>query len=261
MPDQELEQAQIEELLKLIESGGPTPIKRNLFIPKAKKTNKFVQKFFFVGVLFIILLVSLFGFKTGRKSLAIVTLATFVLGVIGGTVLEARKTGLSEGYGPEQPIQYSHLVHAGENQIPCLYCHFAAAKGRTAGIPPAELCFNCHNHIKSKIVQKATDTQPEIKDDSDQMKLVRMAVDNNKPIEWVRVNLLPDHVYFNHSQHVKVADLDCQSCHGNAQTYEVMYQKESLSMGWCLDCHRRNGLAPPTDHKSKAGGDCKKCHY
>lgn len=161
-------------------------------------------------------------------------------------IIEARKSGFREGYAPVQPVKFSHKIHAGTNKIDCMYCHFASDKGRHAGIPPTNLCMNCHTKVKT---------------DSPEIKKVKEAVVTKKNIEWVRVHNLPDFAYFNHSQHVNVAKVSCQTCHGEVQTMEVLKQEKPMNMGWCIECHRDNKIAPPNDHKSQAGGDCARCHY
>src|SRR5690606_8602751 len=106
----------------------------------------------------------------------------------------------TEGYAPVQPISFSHKVHAGDNQIACVYCHYSAEQGRHAGIPPAELCMNCHTHVKK---------------DSPEVGKINEALVQNKNIEWEKVHHLPDFAYFNHSQHVRVGNVSCQECHGD----------------------------------------------
>ena len=193
--------------------------------------------------------------------IALGALATFV-------ILQARQIGFNQGYAPDQPVAFSHKLHAGDLKMDCQYCHFGADKGRHAGVPPTGLCLNCHSKVKT--------TSPEIKK-------LQKAVDSGENIQWVKVNHLADFAYFNHAQHVNVAGVSCQKCHGAVETMEVYYQKEKLSMGWCINCHRDNGIAPPKDHDEmmksyrdtqegypsgahlrkgyRAGGDCSKCHY
>jgi hypothetical protein len=169
---------------------------------------------------------------------------------IGGLIVsltkEAQMLNFNQGYEPQQPFNFSHKIHAGENKIQCLYCHFGAEQGKHAGIPPVELCFNCHKIIKKE--------SPEIKK-------IKDAFVKGKPIEWTKVHHFPDFAYFNHSQHVKVGKISCQQCHGSVETMTRMKQKESLNMGWCIDCHRSNNIAVPENHKSSAGVDCARCHY
>lgn len=161
-------------------------------------------------------------------------------------VIQARKSGFREGYAPIQPVRFSHKIHAGDNQMQCLYCHFAADKGRHAGIPPTGLCLNCHTKVKPN--------SPEIAK-------IKDAVKDGKSIHWVRVHNLPDFAYFNHSQHVRVGKVSCQTCHEEVEKMEVLKQAKPMNMGWCIECHRENKIAPPTDHKRASGGDCASCHY
>jgi hypothetical protein len=151
--------------------------------------------------------------------------------------------GSRQGYEPEQPIAYSHALHAGELKLDCQYCHFGAEKSRHAGVPPVNVCMNCHSQVRRE--------SPEI------AKIVR-AMETGQPIAWTKVHRLPDFVYFNHARHL-TAGLACQRCHGPVETMVRVQQVETMSMGWCLDCHRNppDGpegarLAPPTD--------CAACH-
>ncbi len=174
--------------------------------------------------------------------------------------------GLTQGYQPTQPIAFSHKLHAGENQINCAYCHTSVYKSKSANIPSANICMNCHSQIKTE--------SPEIK------KIYR-AIERKQPIQWVRIHNLPDLAYFNHSQHTQVAGLACQTCHGPIQNMEVVYQYSALTMGWCINCHRempintkdnayydnlvklhdtKNAGAPFTV-SSNGGTECSKCHY
>ena len=197
----------------------------------------------------------------------------------------ALNIGVYTGYEPEQPIKFSHKLHAGTNGIDCQYCHTSASYSKSAGIPSANLCMNCHTYIqegpqygKEEIakIYKALDFDP----------VTKTYGPNQKPIKWVKVHNLPDHVYFNHSQHVAVGKINCQKCHGPVETYTVGKQHESLTMGWCINCHREtkvqmegNGyydeiherlpenlkkqyLEDGTITVSELGGiECAKCHY
>ncbi|MBD2714811.1 c-type cytochrome [Microvirga sp. STR05] len=190
----------------------------------------------------------------------------FVLAVLYTSVQGAMGVGLQQGYQPTQPIAFSHKLHAGENQINCAYCHTSVYKSKSANIPSANICMNCHSQIKTE--------SPEIK------KIYR-AIERKQPIQWVRVHNLPDLAYFNHSQHTQVGGIECQTCHGPIQNMEVVYQYSPLTMGWCINCHREtplntkgngyynnlvklhdsaNGAAPFTV-SSNGGTECSKCHY
>lgn len=189
--------------------------------------------------------------------------------------------GIYEGYKPTQPIKFSHKIHAGDNAIACVYCHSGAEKSKTAGIPPVSTCMNCH-----KGIQSGTNTGTE-----EIGKIYAAAgfdpakgtydLTKQAPIEWVKVHNLPDFVYFNHSQHVVVGKRQCEECHGDVKTMDVAEQVQPLTMGWCVDCHRKTEVAMEGNpyyeqlHKrlaekykgqaitvDKIGGiDCVKCHY
>ena len=131
-------------------------------------------------------------------------------------------TTLSIGYQPEQPVPYSHAVHAGKLGIDCRYCHTSVETSAAANIPPTQTCMNCHSAIYP---------------DSPKLLPVRESYSTGMPVKWVRVHDLPDYVFFNHSAHVR-RGVGCVECHGRVDKMEVVHQVEQLSMGWCLDCHR-----------------------
>ena len=131
------------------------------------------------------------------------------------------------GYRPTQPIDYSHKVHAGDLGIDCRYCHTTVEISASANVPPTQTCMNCHTLVK-----------PE----SEKMAPLLASWQTGKPIEWIRVHMLPDYAYFNHSAHISVG-VGCASCHGNVDEMEKVMQVESLSMSWCLDCHKN-----PNEH-------------
>ena len=163
----------------------------------------------------------------------------------------AQMVDRNDGYMPEQPIAFSHKVHAGDNEIPCLYCHYGAERGRHAGVPAVSICMNCHSEIKK---------------DSPEVQKIKKALDEQKPIEWIKVHRMADFVYFNHAQHVRVGKVACQTCHGQVEKMGRMLQSEPLTMGWCIDCHRESDVvihgSLETSKVSEAGGlDCAKCHY
>lgn len=190
--------------------------------------------------------------------------------------------GVHTGYQPVQPIKFSHQVHAGVNQIECQYCHGGAFKSKNASIPSANVCMNCHNtvtasdHYEGEIspeiakIYKAVDYNPETKEYGK----------NTRPIEWVRIHNLPDFAYFNHSQHVTVAGIECQTCHGPIETMEEVYQYSPLTMKWCVDCHRDTEVNADNAYYDQlieaheklkkgekmtaamiGGLECGKCHY
>ncbi|MDF2438737.1 MAG: cytochrome c2 [Bacteroidota bacterium] len=184
-------------------------------------------------------------------------------------------------YHPDQPIQFSHKIHAGDNAINCQYCHSGVEKSKTAGIPSVNVCMNCHKGISSG----ATTGTKEI------AKIYEAAgwdVEKGeynkpqKPIKWIKVHNLQDFVFFSHQQHVTVGKQDCANCHGDVKEMTTVKQVSPLTMGWCIDCHRKTEVPGMKDnpyyeslHKrlaekykgepitvDKMGGiDCVRCHY
>ena len=234
----------------------------------------------------------------------------FVLFSIGGyiTINAAVGLGRQTNYEPVQPIYYSHKVHAGTNQISCLYCHGGAQDGKHANIPSVNVCMNCHIAIKEyKGDPIIRPDGREVNGTAEIQKLFSYAgwnpdlneynpdknndgvPDGARPIEWVKIHNLPDHVYFNHSQHVVVGKQQCQTCHGNVQEMDEVYQFADLSMGWCVNCHRttkvdflnketgegnkfysiyekfhndlKNNKMDSVTVESIGGTECQKCHY
>lgn len=213
-----------------------------------------------------------FEFGKVLKSDAFVIIVTaLVVALVAKTAIDGLYTvGVQQGYAPTQPIAYSHALHAGTLEIECQYCHTGVEIGKSANIPSANICMNCHMHVQN--VQGQDGISPEIQKIYD-------AIDNNQPIEWVRIHNLPDLAYFNHSQHVKVGGIECQTCHGPIEEMEVVYQYSSLTMGWCIDCHRQTEInAQGNEYYDKlvqlhsdskdalkvkdiGGLECAKCHY
>lgn len=207
------------------------------------------------------------------------------------------QVGVDQGYAPIQPIHYSHKIHAGDNQIECKYCHSSARVSETSGIPSLNVCMNCH---KSIYEYKGNPEGPSAEDLANgytnefytaEIKKLYEAVgwdeENQqytgvtKPVEWVRIHNLPDFAYFNHSQHVSVAGIECQTCHGPVEEMEIMYQHAPLTMGWCIECHRTTNIKVEGNEyyekihaelskkygvekltAAQMGGlECGKCHY
>ncbi len=214
----------------------------------------------------------------------------------------ALSLGRQQNYQPTQPIFYSHKVHAGINQINCLYCHAGAEKSRQAMIPSSNVCMNCHKQVSEYTGEK----DHELKDDQGRTvngtqqiqelykyagwdpvkKEYRRDAQGNilaTPIKWTKIHNLPDHVYFNHSQHVKVGQIQCQRCHGDIQEMDEVYQAAPLTMGWCVNCHRqtqvkfsennyysifekyhkeiKEGKRDGVTVEDIGGLECQKCHY
>ncbi|MCB2211179.1 cytochrome c family protein [bacterium] len=172
------------------------------------------------------------------------------------------------GYRPEQPVKFSHKLHAGDLGMDCRYCHTNVEVAEHANIPSTETCMNCHTLIGI---------------DNPKVAPIRESWNTGEPIEWVRVHMLPDYAYFAHGPHIQ-AGVSCIECHGNVREMEVVTQVEPLSMGWCLECHRNPDdklrpvseitnmqWTPPTDHAEfvaqwktdkniKPPEDCSACH-
>lgn len=241
------------------------------------------------------------------RNKAYIALFSIVLFIVGGFYVTrgAIDLGRQKKYQPEQPIFYSHKVHAGINQISCLYCHGAAMDSKHAAIPSVNVCMNCHKTIneytKGPTLYREDGT--EVNGTLEIQKLYKYAgfdpknaaawdPSKAKPIAWTKIHNLPDHVYFNHSQHVKAGKVQCQSCHGEINAMDEVYQFSELSMGWCINCHRqtkvdfykidsagkatgnnfysiyekfqndiKSGRMDSVTVKDIGGLECQKCHY
>jgi hypothetical protein len=210
--------------------------------------------------------------------------------VLGGAAVlgesNLRLPGNQQGYAPVQPIAYSHRLHAGELRIDCLYCHFAAETSRRAGVPPAQVCMNCHAQVTAGLDAVVTEREAAATEKRDPRRIVSdrlrplydsVAFDPEtgkrdpakfpRAIPWVRIHDLPDHVFFDHSVHV-ARGVACQACHGPVEAMERVRQEAPLSMGWCVECHRANGAQggvalPPVAVRADphVSTDCTACHY
>jgi len=186
-------------------------------------------------------------------------------------------TNVHQGYQPEQPIHFPHDLHAGVMKIDCQYCHSGAYKSKNATIPSLNICMNCHKVVK----QESPEIQKIYAALGYDPKTQKYDSTKARPMQWVRVHNLPDFAYFNHSQHVKVGQIKCQTCHGPVQTMKEIYQYSPLTMKWCIQCHKRtevnykgnayydNMIAVHDRIKrgekvtaaSMGGIECGKCHY
>ena len=200
------------------------------------------------------------------------------------------QVGVDQDYAPIQPIHYSHRIHAGSNGIDCKYCHSSARVSKHSGIPSLNVCMNCHKNIAEVSDTTATPEHSKAFYDGEIQKLYKAVgwdpstqkyTGKTEPVKWVRIHNLPDFVYFNHSQHVNVAGIECQTCHGPVQTYEIQKQFAPLTMGWCIDCHRKTEVKMEGNEyytkiheelskkygvdkltAAQMGGlECGKCHY
>jgi hypothetical protein len=241
------------------------------------------------------------------KNKVYIALFSIVLFIVGGyyTASALIDFGRQKHYQPEQPIFYSHKVHAGINQINCLYCHGAAMDSKHAAIPSVNVCMNCHKTINTyeKGPKLFKEDGTEVNGTREIEKLLGYAgfdpknaaawdPSKAKPIVWTKIHSLPDHVYFNHSQHIKAGKVQCQSCHGEITNMDEVYQFSELSMGWCVNCHRntkvdfykvdsagkatgnkfysiyekfhndlKSGKMDSVTVKDIGGLECQKCHY
>ena len=222
--------------------------------------------------------------KLGKNKKIVFFVVLFVLGGLSTAAwMGMWNTGVHTGYQPVQPIKFSHQLHAGANQISCQYCHSGAFKSKNASIPSLNVCMNCHNYVQAREkyngeispeiakIYTALDYNPDTK----------VYGSNQKPVEWIRIHNLPDLAYFNHSQHVSVAGIQCQKCHGPIQNMDEVYQYAPLTMKWCINCHKATEVNSKGNayydkliaahEQLKKGGkitaavlgglECGKCHY
>ena len=255
-------------LLKIAKASGveisPEPKEKRIHIWKA-----FVQNQFLVFVSVILFLLS----------------STYLL------YDYMMQVGVDQGYMPVQPIHYSHKIHSGTNKIDCKYCHSSARVSKHSGIPSLNVCMNCHRNIAEYTGEEDIENGYTKDFYTKEIKKLYAAVgwdeENQKytgetqPVKWVRIHNLPNHVYFNHAQHVEVGEIQCQKCHGPVEEMEIMYQYSPLTMGWCIDCHRESNIKVESNeyytkiHEelskkygvekltvAQMGGlECGKCHY
>lgn len=212
-----------------------------------------------------------------NKKFVFFVVLCMVIGLGSWTWVTLWNTNVHQGYQPVQPIKYSHQLHAGAMKIDCQYCHSGAYKSKHANIPSANVCMNCHKVVKTESpeIQKiysalGYDPQTQKYDST-----------KSKPIQWVRIHNLPDLAYFNHSQHVKVGGIRCQTCHGQIQEMQEVYQYSPLTMKWCIQCHKRTEVnfkgnayydrmtdvhdrikrGEKVTAAALGGIECGKCHY
>ena len=297
MPNNDLTPEQIKDILKYIDNGGKVAAGEEVAtattdederagfkaveeqkeeqLAEIKRENSRNMRTTFI-VMAILILISLFDLIITKlvkaKWIHVIIIAISVI-VIGEIIfVEATSLGRQQYYQPDQPIAFSHKIHAGQNRIDCMYCHYTADKSKFAGIPPTQLCMNCHTVVKQG---KLTGTK--------EIEKIYKALETGKPIQWVKVHNLPDHVFFSHAQHVNAGKVACQECHGEVEKMSQIIQVSPLSMGWCIDCHRVKDVQFTTNKfyqqytelqkKLKegeissvkviniGGEECQQCHY
>lgn len=185
---------------------------------------------------------------------------------------EAVNLSRTQDYAPDQPIKFSHKIHAGDNKTDCKYCHHTAEFSKSANIPSNNVCLNCHNVVRTGR-----------NSGNFEINKIHRAVASGTPIQWIKVHNLPDYTYFNHAQHVNAGKVACQTCHGKVEEMDILKQENDLSMGWCVNCHRKTevnfkgnkyyatfkglnkvdetGQEVPVHVDDIGGIDCMKCHY
>lgn len=241
------------------------------YIRKANARN-FGTIFYLALILFVIAFADLIFTRVVKAKFVHIIMMLISIFIMGEIIIgEAQSLGRQLYYQPEQPIAFSHKVHAGQNQIDCLYCHTTASESIHAGIPSTQLCMNCHAVVKSGTTTGTKEIDKIFK-----------SLESGKPIEWIKVHNNPDHVFFSHAQHVAVGKLDCNDCHGPVETMDRVIQVNDLSMGWCIECHRtqevqfsnefyanykklreelNSGKRSKITVDNIGGNDCQKCHY
>jgi hypothetical protein len=241
--------------------------------PSVGPTINQIMLFLALGLLITLMLLDLIFFH--KIKYRFVSVAILLIGLVVQVKMVADAAinlGRTQNYAPDQPIKFSHKVHAGDNKIDCKYCHHTAEFGKSAGIPAMELCMNCH-----VLVREGTN--------SGKFEIAKVveANETKTPVEWVRIHNLPDHVFFSHAQHVGAGKVDCKQCHGPVEEMDVVRQHSDLSMGWCVNCHRDTKVNFKDNayydnymklHDQLKGGgidtiraaniganDCMRCHY
>ncbi|MDG1136227.1 MAG: cytochrome c3 family protein [Bacteroidales bacterium] len=298
MPSHDFTDEEVRGLLLYIEGGGVLPESEavaqaavdaeeqhadkhdvaedaGLLIAQMKRDGLRNMSYVFI-IMVILFIVSLFDLVVihvvKAKWIHYIIMLVSVVVISEIVFVEATSLGRQQYYQPDQPVWFSHKIHAGQNQIDCRYCHFTVDRSMSAGIPTVETCLNCHNQVKEGSITGKKEIEK-----------IYASIENNKPIEWVKVYNLPDHVYFNHAQHVNVGKLECAQCHGEVEKMDEIIQIPDLSMGWCIECHRTEDVQFATNkfydqykelHQKlkdgeisnvkvdNIGGDeCAKCHY
>ena len=234
-------------------------------------TNLFL--FIIASILFLVSFTDLIIIKKLKKQwIHFAILSSTGIFITYSLVVSAIAIGHSPGYSPDQPVKFSHAVHAGQNGTDCIYCHSYAAYSKSAGFPPENVCMNCHLLVRNGTRSGAFEIAKVIRD-----------FEEMKPIEWIKVYNLPDHVFFSHGQHAGAGGLNCQECHGPVEKTGRISLYNEMTMGWCINCHRtRNvdfqnnqfysqykdlaekigkGEAENVTVEKIGGTECMKCHY
>ena len=251
------------------------------FLSEVGKTGLVKEKTFPVRLLVFLLFGALMAlalidlFFVHRIRYKAIHVFILIIGISVHSVMavqESQRLGRTKDYSPDQPIKFSHKIHAGQNKTDCKYCHSSVTFSKSAGIPSSNLCLNCHGVVKSGT-----------RSGKFEINKIYRAEKTGQSIQWIRIHKLPDHAFFNHGQHANVGKVACQTCHGKVEAMNVMKQYSELSMGWCVNCHRKTNVNFENNHYydsykklhddlksgkidkvtvNKIGGiDCMKCHY
>jgi len=292
MPFPQLSNKDIDKILAYTSAGNTKKVtvtvteKNTLAKPKPSTTWMSVV----LGLVLLIFIIWIYV-KSNNGFLKIAATIFLLFGVAYVGFGALFKVGVDTDYQPLQPIQFSHKIHAGDNKIDCQYCHSSAKHSKTSGIPSLNVCMNCHKNISEYNGPITSDKDKAFYDgeiqklydaigwDKDNLRYKENYV--QKPVKWIRIHNLPDFAYFNHSQHVTVADVKCQKCHGPVEKMEEVKQYSKLTMGWCINCHkstdvkmkdngyykniheqlsRKYGIEKVTEAQM-GGKECGKCHY
>lgn len=238
-----------------------------------RKPHQNLLIFIGLGLVILLSLIDLIFTKKLKPKIIPILLILICSVVEAQTIVEeVLNLGFSEGYEPDQPIKFSHKIHAGENGIECLYCHSTPEYSKISGIPYDDICINCHNKIKSGT-------------NSGTFEIAKIlhSIEAKEPIKWIKIHNLPDHVFYSHAQHVGAGKIDCKTCHGEVEKMDRVRQVSSLSMQWCIDCHRErevqfmdneyyqhfvqlhddmeSGKINRVTVDDIGGDDCQRCHY
>lgn len=178
------------------------------------------------------------GWISRNKTFFAILLIVFTVGISHAAWNWLLNVGIYQSYAPEQPIRFSHKVHAGTQKIDCNYCHSAARNSKSAGIPSTNVCMNCHTYIQEGPKYGTEEISKIYAANGYDPTAQSYSAESSGPVKWVKVHNLPDHAYFNHSQHVTVGKVACQTCHGPVEEMDVVEQFAPLTMGWCINCHR-----------------------
>ncbi|RYY53160.1 MAG: c-type cytochrome [Chitinophagaceae bacterium] len=314
--------ADVEAVVKYINDIQPPPPPGDKAAGGSSSSNQNATIFGIISLILAIIALILMGINSNLKKLSddaegierpepvpffrnkvYIAMIAIVFFAISGYFFAQGAIGLNrqKGYEPVQPIFYSHKVHAGINQINCLYCHGNAWESKAAAVPSVNVCMNCHKNISeyAKGPKLYREDGTEVNGTAEINKLYQYAgfdpkkpndwdPSKAKPIEWVKIHNMPDHVFFSHAQHVNAGNVQCQTCHGNITEMDEVHQASELSMGWCINCHRntkvnfnadstggnkfysiyekfhndiKSGKMDSVTVKDIGGLECQKCHY